>query len=96
MLGKRNRRARAFSNCHATVLAGFILLAYALGMGSRDHGPRLSEFGTVAPFKQSDLDRCSPANEMDDTLESCAFLIKVTIDGAATGTAVILRFGVRL
>lgn len=96
MLGKRNRRARAFSICHATVLAGFIVLAQVLGLGASDHELRLSGSDTVGPLERAGIHRCSPALETGHTLESCAFVIKASQDGAGTVGVMIWRFGVRL
>ena len=36
MLGKRNRRAKGFSTCHAVLLAAFIVLSQVLGLGNHE------------------------------------------------------------
>lgn len=96
MLGKRNQRAGAFSICHATVLAGFIVLSQVLGMGASDHDLRLSGADTFGPFERTGIQPCSSAFDTGHSLESCSFVIKAAQGSTGTVGVVIWRFGVRL
>jgi hypothetical protein len=96
MLGKRNHRARAFSICHATVLAGFIVLSQVLGMGASDHELRLSGSETVGPLERTGIHRCSSAYDTGHSFEPCGFVIKAAQGRTGTVGVVIWRFGVRL
>jgi hypothetical protein len=94
MLGKRNRRAGAFSICHATVLAGFIVLAQVLGLGTADHKVHLSDSQSGHPSVPAQV--CLPQGGGADAVGSCAVLMKATHKGATAIGIVVWSHGTRL
>lgn len=96
MLRKRNRRAGAFSTCHATVLAGFILLAHVLGLGPSEQGLRVSDVDAALPLQPSPIHRCAATTGTEITERSCALVTQVSQEGTRGLSIMIWTYGIRL
>lgn len=94
MLGKRNRRAGAFSLCHATVLAGCIALAQALGLGTVDHKVHLSQNDSRHLSVPAQV--CLLYGGGSDAVGSCAVLMKATHKGVPPFRIVVWSHGTPL
>jgi hypothetical protein len=94
MLGKRNRRAGAFSICHATVLVGFIVLAQVLGLGAADHKVHVSDSESRHPTMPTQV--CLLQGGGADVVGSCAVLMKATHKSVAPIGIVVWTNGTEL
>lgn len=92
MLGKRNRRAHAFSICHAVLLAGFIALSQLLGLGGSDDGTKLSGRDAIAPAASDYAHRCAYSTSG----QSCVFLLKASQAKSGSLDVLIWHFGIQL
>lgn len=93
MFGKRNHRMRAFSTCHAAVLAVFIVLAHLLSLVSPSARLQASDQDVNVPVHPANAVPCEQTTESGST-EGCVVLLKTTQDEA--DSLVPLRFGLRL
>jgi hypothetical protein len=96
MLGKRNRRAQAFSTCHAVLLAAFIVLAQLLGLGASDHGFQVSGQDVIDPLGATPVYGCGEGSDSVGQVEPCTLLLRATQDTSGSVGIVIWQFGARL
>ncbi len=75
MLGKRNHRMRAFSTCHAAVLASFIVLAHLLSLISPSERLQVSGQDVIVPVFPANERLCEQTADSGST-GSCVVLLK--------------------
>mgnify|MGYP001145162671 CR=1 FL=1 len=97
MLGKRNMRARAFSTCHAAILAGFIVVAHIMGFSKSGDDMHLSDQNVVSPIYDGAPLICMASENASSGHHTCALFVKTDAhQGSASAATFIWRFGVRL
>lgn len=94
MLGKRNHRVRAFSTCHAAVLAAFIVLAHLLALVSPSERVQLSGQDVIVPAHPGQALLCEQTGDSGLVASGCAALLRTTQEEA--GGSATPGFGLNL
>lgn len=94
MLGKRNRRVKLFSTCHAMALAGLIVLSQVLGFGASDRVAGLSDL--THNLGDEPQGHCVTQGAVTGGENFCALLLKATYPSRGQIGIVIVSRGVRL
>ena len=82
MLGKRNHRVRAFSTCHAVVLAVCIVLAHLLALVAPSERLQVSGQDVVFPLHPAHAHSCDQTGESASIPSECSVLLKTTQEKA--------------
>lgn len=96
MLGKRNRRAKGFSTCHAVLLAAFIVLSQVLGLGNHERDFQVSAQDALQSEVLVRAKGCAALEDAEAGGQGCALVFKYTPNGTAAVGVLVWQHGVDL